>query len=146
MLILSFSNIKLLLKSTLFPGEGGDGKLLVWYYLLHYQLNFICNEKNTISAIGFRKFSIYYEHDCLKKWFFWKKESMDKMYSSFFKYALNMILNSFPGVIGSLIPFFIIFRAFLKKLEHILTILSFFQKIIFSDKHVHNILRIFEIQ
>ena len=64
MLILSFSNIEVLLKSTLFPGGGGDGKLLVWYYLLHYQLNFICNKKNKISAIEFRKFSIYYEHDC----------------------------------------------------------------------------------
>ena len=35
---------------------------------------------------------------------------MDKMCSNFFLNALNMILNSFPGVIDSLIPFFTIFN------------------------------------
>ena len=32
------------------------------------------------------------------------------MCSNFFKKALNMISNSFPGVIDSLIPFFTIFN------------------------------------
>ena len=60
--------------------------------------------------------------------------------------GLNMVKK---GIKLSITPgneFKIIFRAFLKKLEHILSILSFFKKIIFSDNHVHNILRIFEIQ
>ena len=60
--------------------------------------------------------------------------------------GLNMVKN---GIKLSITPgneFKIIFRAFKKKLEHILSILSFFQKNHFLDNHVQNILRIFEIQ